>query len=322
MSSQESHTHPEPYLVYSDPSFDSTPPLSSTSSSVRVVEPDQSADQNPTPYAKLSVRRDNPEEHRPKFFIQHPILIKTDIPSIFKPKDMLYLKEKYGFPHCAILSALRKGERADSVHDGSLNLSARLLTNPEQNDVIDQLQRAKGRSLHSLLFKETLPSLATDMRKIKVRVPIDAELAEKERKKKEKKTDNKASGSAPTQDPELTLGGTSETDLKLAKKEEELRNLRLDFSRIAFEWDGLQMRAAAWLSKKKNDYRKGVEDAFFKISFDEDDPEGNVEDEKTPSTTRDSFMEAMDAVRVEGIGPTANTGEASSAVQLNLREPY
>ncbi|KAF3442939.1 hypothetical protein FNV43_RR16857 [Rhamnella rubrinervis] len=78
----------------------------------------QTAEQNPTPYTKLSVRRDNPDKHRLRFFIQHHILIQTDIPSIFKPEDMSYLKERYGFPNNDVLSVPRAGERADSIRDG------------------------------------------------------------------------------------------------------------------------------------------------------------------------------------------------------------
>ncbi|KAF3458021.1 hypothetical protein FNV43_RR02684 [Rhamnella rubrinervis] len=113
----ESRVPSEPYLVYSDPSSDSTPSISSASSSVRIVKPYQVAEQNLAPYARPSVRRDDPKEHRPKFFIQHPILIKTDIPSIFKPENMSYLKERYCFPNNVVLSASREGERADFVRD-------------------------------------------------------------------------------------------------------------------------------------------------------------------------------------------------------------
>ncbi|KAF3433384.1 hypothetical protein FNV43_RR24486 [Rhamnella rubrinervis] len=45
-------------------------------------------------------------------------MIKTDIPSIFKPEDMPYLKKRYSFLENAVLSAPRDGERADSVRDG------------------------------------------------------------------------------------------------------------------------------------------------------------------------------------------------------------
>ncbi|KAF3442938.1 hypothetical protein FNV43_RR16856 [Rhamnella rubrinervis] len=50
---------------------------------------------------------------------------------------------------------------------------------------------------------------------------------------------------------------------------------------------------------------------------DEDEPEKNIEAEKTPSLTRDSFMEAMNAVRAEETEPIANTREVSSAAQPN-----
>ncbi|KAF3453134.1 hypothetical protein FNV43_RR03569 [Rhamnella rubrinervis] len=117
MSSEESRAPLEPYLAYSNPSPDSTPSLSSESSSIRIIEPDQVTEQNLAPYAKPSTRRDDPEEHRPKFFTQYPVLIKTNIPSIFKSEDMLYLKERYRFPKNVVLSSPRKGERADFVRD-------------------------------------------------------------------------------------------------------------------------------------------------------------------------------------------------------------
>ncbi|KAF3455225.1 hypothetical protein FNV43_RR05673 [Rhamnella rubrinervis] len=514
MSSQESHTHPEPYLVYLDPSSDSTQPLSSASSFIRVVELDQVAEQNATPYVELSVKRDDPDEHRPRFFIQHPVLMKIDIPSIFKPEDMLYLKERYGFPHSAVLSSPREGERADSVRDRWINfyeipfkLALRLpfhcIINmvlnyfnlvPEQlmlNGwryllgliVLSERGRAcfiplarltLGFALYRLKEADPIPEciplhilevpcthilegcirllygeptdplwscyLTFDMGKMKVQIPTDVELAEKERKK-EKKAARKASGSSTTKDPKptpsdmgkapepernlgsraITLFGVwtvaeivnnlvtrhnyrvilkgmtfkdisheveqctlelaqdcrylieaviktdsawkkktsalnnltvtnksleEKTDLKLVEKEEELRNLRLDFSRIASERDELEMRAMAWPSKKKTVCRKGVEDAFLKakrqmirrfkarevnwptpelsededgeaseISSNEDELEGNTEVEKT--LLRDSFMEVMDAVRFKGTGPTANIGEASSVAQPN-----
>ncbi|KAF3446017.1 hypothetical protein FNV43_RR11195 [Rhamnella rubrinervis] len=68
-------------------------PAKDTSTLKSVLEPNQVAEQNLALYTEPSARRDDPEEHRPRFFIQHPILIKTDIPSIFKPKYMSYLKE-------------------------------------------------------------------------------------------------------------------------------------------------------------------------------------------------------------------------------------
>ncbi|KAF3442914.1 hypothetical protein FNV43_RR16832 [Rhamnella rubrinervis] len=118
MSSEESHALLKPCLVYSDPSFDSTPSSSSANSSVRVLEPNRVAKQNLALYTEPSAKRDDPKEQRPRFFIQHPILIKTDIPFVFKPKDMSYLKERYGFPQNAMLFALREGKRAYSVHEG------------------------------------------------------------------------------------------------------------------------------------------------------------------------------------------------------------
>ncbi|KAF3438468.1 hypothetical protein FNV43_RR21230 [Rhamnella rubrinervis] len=137
---------------------------------------------------------------------------------------------------------------------------------------------------------------------------------------------------------------------KSLEEEEELRNLRLDFLRLASEQDKLQAQVAAWPSKKKIIYCKRVEDAFLKakwqmiqrfkaeeidwptpklsevkgceaseISYDEDELEDHTEAEKTPSHTRDSFMEAMDAVGTEGTGPVTNT-EVSSNAESNQED--
>ncbi|KAF3449521.1 hypothetical protein FNV43_RR10250 [Rhamnella rubrinervis] len=308
--------------VYSDPSSASTPSFDSASSSVRVIDPNQEVEQNLVPHAEPNAGRDNLDEYRPRFFIQHLILINTDIPSIFTPEDMSYFKER-----------LLYGEPTDPLW-------------------------------------ASYP--ATNMEKMKMRISIDAELAEKEWKKKEKRAAQKASGSTPSQDPKPTSGGTMlvqpkdltvamsaeklplrkrgmtfenishkaeqwalklEANLKREKKDEKLRNLRLDFLRIASERDDLQTQTVDWLHKKKIIYHKGVEDAFLKvrkqmirqfkaretnwpspepskdkggndesseISSNEDEPAKNTEAEKTPSQTRDFFVEAMDLAKVDG----------------------
>ncbi|KAF3438537.1 hypothetical protein FNV43_RR21299 [Rhamnella rubrinervis] len=108
----------EPFLEYFGRSASPTPSPSSASSAVRIVEPNQVAEQNPIPCVEPNVCRVGPNENRPISAFQHPIMIKTDIPSIFKPEDMPYLKKRYSFPENAVLSAPRDGERADSVRDG------------------------------------------------------------------------------------------------------------------------------------------------------------------------------------------------------------
>ncbi|KAF3453188.1 hypothetical protein FNV43_RR03626 [Rhamnella rubrinervis] len=57
--------------------------------------------------------------------------------------------------------------------------------------------------------------------------------------------------------------------------------------------------------------------AMNKSLGEEDEPEKNVEAEKTPSPTRDSFMEAMNPIKAEGTEPIANIGEVSSTAQPN-----
>ncbi|KAF3455870.1 hypothetical protein FNV43_RR00512 [Rhamnella rubrinervis] len=106
----------EPFLEYSGRSSSPTPSLSSTNSAVRIIEPNQVAEQNLEPYVELNTIRSEPSEHGPKSVIQHPTLIKTDIPSIFKPEDMPHTEEA-AFRN-AILSAPADEERADSVRDG------------------------------------------------------------------------------------------------------------------------------------------------------------------------------------------------------------
>ncbi|KAF3440323.1 hypothetical protein FNV43_RR18607 [Rhamnella rubrinervis] len=118
MSSEESRALVEPYLAYSDLSWDSTPSFSSANSSVRVVEPDNIVEHNPMSHVEPNTRRDDPCKFRPRFFIQHPVLMKTDIHSIFKPKDMPFVKEKYKFPPNAVLFTPTVRERAYSVREG------------------------------------------------------------------------------------------------------------------------------------------------------------------------------------------------------------
>ncbi|KAF3443049.1 hypothetical protein FNV43_RR16970 [Rhamnella rubrinervis] len=108
----------EPFLEYSGRSANPTPSPSSSSSAIRIVEPNQVAEQNLIPYVEPNVSRVGPNEDRPISAFQHPIMIKTDIPSIFKPEDMSYLKKRYNFPENAVLLAPRDGERADSVRNG------------------------------------------------------------------------------------------------------------------------------------------------------------------------------------------------------------
>ncbi|KAF3450270.1 hypothetical protein FNV43_RR06350 [Rhamnella rubrinervis] len=108
----------EPFLEYSGRSASPTPSPSSASSTVRIVEPNQVVEQNPIPCVEPNVCRVGPNENRPISAFQHPIMIKTDIPSIFKPEDMPYLKKRYSFPKMQRLSA-KRWEKRLSVMDGS-----------------------------------------------------------------------------------------------------------------------------------------------------------------------------------------------------------
>ncbi|KAF3443638.1 hypothetical protein FNV43_RR13328 [Rhamnella rubrinervis] len=110
-----------------------------------------------------------------------------------------------------------------------------------------------------------------------------------------------------------------EADLKLTKKEEELRNLRLDFSRLALERDELQAQAAVWLNKRKIVCCKGVEDAFLKAKRQMIRRFKAHPRAERRQGWRDSFMKAMDAVKTEGPGPITNT-EVSSAAEPNQED--
>ncbi|KAF3442877.1 hypothetical protein FNV43_RR16795 [Rhamnella rubrinervis] len=96
---------------------------------------------------------------------------------------------------------------------------------------------------------------AVDMRKMKVRIPTNVELAEKERKKKEKVA-QKAGQTSANKEPELTQGqGFVQQNLPFAT------HVRL-FKRC-FERDELHTEVSTWPLMKKVVYRKAVEDAFL-----------------------------------------------------------
>ncbi|KAF3432294.1 hypothetical protein FNV43_RR27034 [Rhamnella rubrinervis] len=207
------------------------PGLTKSNLSIKIVEPNQIVEQNLKPHVEPSVRRDDLDEKRSRFFLRHPILIKTDILSIFKPKDMSYLKGSY-WPN------IRQDSEAS-------------LSKPQEEQISKgiPLPILEVPYLHilkvciRLLYGELTDSLwashpAVDMGKLKVRVLTDLE-----RK-------------------------WSKVDLNLSKKEKELESLRLDFSKVATERDELQAKISIWLGKKKNIYLKGVFDAFHKARND------------------------------------------------------
>ncbi|KAF3443760.1 hypothetical protein FNV43_RR13450 [Rhamnella rubrinervis] len=71
-----------------------------------------------TPIRTPSVRVDGPGSNRSGLIIMRPVIIKTDIPSVFKQSDMSYLKERFDMPSQVKLSAPGSLERADSPHEG------------------------------------------------------------------------------------------------------------------------------------------------------------------------------------------------------------
>ncbi|KAF3457338.1 hypothetical protein FNV43_RR01995 [Rhamnella rubrinervis] len=71
-----------------------------------------------TPTRTPSIRVDGPGGNRSGLIIMRSVIIKTDIPSVFKQSDMSYLKEKFDIPSQIKLSAPEPLERADSPRDG------------------------------------------------------------------------------------------------------------------------------------------------------------------------------------------------------------
>ncbi|KAF3457943.1 hypothetical protein FNV43_RR02604 [Rhamnella rubrinervis] len=71
-----------------------------------------------TPIRTPSVRVDSPSGNKSGLIIMQPVIIKTDIPSVFKQSDMSYLKERFDMPSQVKLSAPRPLEKADSPRDG------------------------------------------------------------------------------------------------------------------------------------------------------------------------------------------------------------
>ncbi|KAF3436817.1 hypothetical protein FNV43_RR19570 [Rhamnella rubrinervis] len=110
MSSEESHALINHHLIYSNSSL-------SPGTSVRVVKLTQVAKQNCEPHVELSVNREGPDEDRSRFIITRPILIKTNVPSMFIPVT------------CCIS---RGGPNWFSPY-AAFNISSRLPTSAEQN---------------------------------------------------------------------------------------------------------------------------------------------------------------------------------------------
>ncbi|KAF3432380.1 hypothetical protein FNV43_RR27120 [Rhamnella rubrinervis] len=211
MSSEDSAF--EPFLEYFGRSASPTPSPSSATSAVRIVEPNQVAEQNLVPCVEPNVSRAGLNEDRPISAFQHPTMIKTDIPSIFKPEDMPYLKKRLVDAKRVALPLGTDRPNLLSIY-AALNQSARLSTNSEQNNSIDTLHVA-GKNLNLLLFAKsfraigywpsqqkkqgantsqhqpdplTEPPYEADMGKLKVPPPTKEQLAEKDRKRKEKKS--------------------------------------------------------------------------------------------------------------------------------------
>ncbi|KAF3433427.1 hypothetical protein FNV43_RR24529 [Rhamnella rubrinervis] len=71
-----------------------------------------------TPTRTPSIRVDGPGSNRFGLIIMRPMIIKTDIPSVFKSGDMSYLKERFRMPNHVELSVPGPLERADSLREG------------------------------------------------------------------------------------------------------------------------------------------------------------------------------------------------------------
>ncbi|KAF3454116.1 hypothetical protein FNV43_RR04563 [Rhamnella rubrinervis] len=70
-----------------------------------------------TPTRTPSIRVDGPSGNRSGLITMRPVIIKTDIHSVFKQSDMSYLKERFDMPSQIKLSAPGPLERADSPRD-------------------------------------------------------------------------------------------------------------------------------------------------------------------------------------------------------------
>ncbi|KAF3443079.1 hypothetical protein FNV43_RR17000 [Rhamnella rubrinervis] len=221
---------------------------------------------------------------------------------------------------------------------------------------------------------------ATNMGKMKVRVPTDEELAKKERKKKERRVTRKVGQTSQNKEPEPTPGGL-EDSASVCSKHDEVTDIvsslmtrhdrvvlkGMTFKQISHEVEQCTFKLAqdcqylsevvvktnsAWkkktavlnnltttnksLEEEANDPKvqgwggqwptpelsedEGSEDS--KISSNEKEPQKNDGAEKTPSHTRDSFLEAMDQTIEEGTRPTVDTAKVSSAVQPGQEEPH
>ncbi|KAF3445960.1 hypothetical protein FNV43_RR11137 [Rhamnella rubrinervis] len=81
------------------------------SSSAETPRPRQAYEPNVETHIRPpSVSVDGPGGNRSRLIIMRPMIIKTDIPSVFKQSDMSYLKERFDMPSQVKLSAcdLRK----------------------------------------------------------------------------------------------------------------------------------------------------------------------------------------------------------------------
>ncbi|KAF3455855.1 hypothetical protein FNV43_RR00497 [Rhamnella rubrinervis] len=98
------------------------------SSSSGTPRPRQADDPNVrTPIRTPSIRIDGPGGNRSGLIIMRPVIIKNDIPSVFKQSDMSYHKERFDLPSQIKLSAPEPLERADSPRDGWICLWRYLL---------------------------------------------------------------------------------------------------------------------------------------------------------------------------------------------------
>ncbi|KAF3450271.1 hypothetical protein FNV43_RR06351 [Rhamnella rubrinervis] len=135
-------------------------------------------------------------EGRYAFYARRQTKLLTGAPTSDKGwKDRYFFIRKEGLfdPGSSELD-IRRPRRA-------LNQSARLSTNSEQNNSIDTLHAA-GKNLNLLLSAKSFRN------RLKVPPPTKEQLAEKDRKRKEKKSARKSRKSDPTQRADPTLDNT------------------------------------------------------------------------------------------------------------------
>ncbi|KAF3455248.1 hypothetical protein FNV43_RR05696 [Rhamnella rubrinervis] len=276
-------------------------------------DPDSSCQVKLTLYAEPSARRDDLEEHRPKFFIQHPTLIKTDIPSIFKPENMPYLKERANYPvrkvwttnryafyarrQIRLLKNMPTSDKGWKEREGLFDL-----VGTSHSEVCSAwIERGNSNREQFMTRYDRVDLKGMSFEEISQEAKQNAlKLAQSCRffyKEEEVKHPKKIAGDATSRSEQLEKKW-SKANLKLVEREKELESL----SEISSGED------------------KPEGDAGGEYNVDNPPKDPPPAPERTASPTRDSFIKAMEAVRSERAGPSTNAEEVTSAAQPNQEE--